>query len=233
MSEKIKFQKTITKEDAPKKAPNYKLRRTVAGAALATLGLVGAVKAMDAMDNSTNNHYNKIEQEAINEAKQGLNAVVVLREGATYRTAPHTVNPEEGGGPDTVAGTVKHGEVLRIDHPVIYTEPGADENHDTTWYGFTTMADKGVYENSGAPENMYWVNATELRRQSTAEHDYIDIYNYESRPSDSFDVVVDKGGNLLADLGNKGGIAATASTIPENIFEQMVNNEHLELSAGN
>lgn len=232
MSEKLKFQNPITNESTPKKAPNYKLRRAVAATALAGLSAVGAVKALNAMDNGTRHNYDKIEQEAIKEAKQGLNAVVVLREGATFRTAPHTVNPEASGGPDTVAGRVKEGEVLRIDHPVIYTEAGVDENHDVIWYGFT-QSQKGDYKESSATENMFWVNATELGRQSTAEHDYIDVYNYHNVAREGFDVVVDKAGNLLADMGNKGGVAGTASMMPENVFEQMVQNEQLELSAGN
>lgn len=239
MSEKLKFQKNYNKT-APKK-PNYRLRQAVAGTVLAAVGVTGAVAAMNAMDKSTSKHYDKIEQEAIKEAKHGANQVIVLREGATYRTAPHTVNSGANEGPDTVAGRVGKGEVLRIDRPIVYTERGVDENHDTTWYGFSVPAEKGVREHGSAPANVYWVNGTALSNQNSNGHTYLDVYNYDtvddatmqhSLGPDRFDVWVDETGNFMADLGRKGGPAALASTMPVEAFNHMAEIEHLVPGTG-
>lgn len=224
------------KNHSPKE-PNYRLRRTIAaGTAIAGL-MAGGLALNNKMDDGARRHYDKIETEALKEANTGWNAVVVLHEGATFRTAPKTANSGAEEGPDTVAGRVGEGEVLRIDRPIAYVEQGINQSEDTYWFGFTLRGEKGQTTGGADNENVYWVNFSQLQRESTNERSYVTVYDYPaengavSSPA-NYNVIVDSDGNFTNDLGERGGSAATASTIPENIFDQMVTNEHLELSHG-
>lgn len=219
------------------KEPNYKLRRTVAaGAAIA--GLIGGALAVNnKLDSNTTQHFDKTEAAALKEAKTGRNAVVVLHEGVTYRSAPVTVNSNGEDGPDTVAGTVGKGQVLRIDRPITYVEQGVDASHDISWFGFT-LGDK---TDSTKPSNVFWVNRSQLAGQDANGHSRMDVYDYDivndsnmqhsSGPVD-FTVNVDQNGHINADIGNKGGPAAIGNIMPETVFAHEVQTEHLILSPG-
>lgn len=211
-------------------------KKTGLGAlALVTLG-VGAKH----LNSESTQHFDKIEAEALKEARTGWNAVVVLHEGATFRTVPKSVNSGAEDGPDTVAGRVGKGEVLRIDRPIAYVEKGADQSKDNYWFGFTLRGEKGQTTDGADKGNVYWVNFSQLQRESTNEHNYVSVYDYTT-VNDSmetttgpvnYSVTVDSEGNFTNNLGRKGGPAATASTIPENIFDQMAANERLIISHG-
>jgi len=217
----------------PDKAPNYKVRRAlIAGAGL--VGLLAAGNAVNnALDNKVNGHFDKVEQDALQNADSVRNAVVVVREGAAIRTAPKTVNPGEGEGPDTLARRIPEGSVLRIDRPIIHVEstPGGNE---TRWYGFV-QRQAGQGENNSETDQVFWVNASELADQSTAENDYISVYEYDyAKPGEvTWELGVDQQGNFVAGANNMGGAAAVASEMPAEIFDQMVADEHLQPSPGN
>lgn len=231
---------TRNKNQAPKE-PNYRLRRTIAaGTAIATL-IGGGSALIKQGDAGARKHFDKIETEAIKEAKQGWNSVIVLNEDATYRTAPKSVTSDGEGGPDTVAGKVGKGDVLRIDRPVPYVEEFPDESQNNYWFGFTLRGEKGETTQGASNKNVYWVNFSQLQRESTSERSYVDVYDYtiiddaNMQPSSgpaNFNVSIDGDGNFTNNLGRKGGPAATASIMPENIFEQMVTNEQLVLNHG-
>jgi hypothetical protein len=212
------------------KQPNYRLRRAVVGA-VGVAGLLAAGGAVNsALDGRSEGHFERIEQEAIKEADKAMNAVVVVREGAVIRTAPHTVNGNPEMGPDTVARRVGEGQVLRIDRPVIYDAPD-----ETRWLGFSQ---RPVAEdaNTSDPEQVFWVNYTELNRQSQDGRNYIDVFDYPYvtealRSGDASVLILEAGidghGNFVAGNGQKGGAAATASEMPAHVFDQMVDNEQL------
>lgn len=226
--------------------PNRKLRQASAGVVLGTLGLLGVLKGLDALDNQAKSHFDKIEQTALEQTKTGWNAVVVLHEGAIYRTAPITANTDGDSGPGTVAGKVGKGEVLRIDRPITYVEAGpSDQAGDTAWFGFTLPSKKGETPDGAELRNVYWVNATALTKQSTPRRSLVDVYNYraEGRAVDDnnlnantgeelYSLTIDDDKNFKGDMGRKGGPVATASAMPTAIFDQMVQNEGLLLSHG-
>lgn len=231
---------TRNKNQAPKES-NYRRRRTVAsGTAIAAL--IGAGSAFITQgDEGARKHFDKIETEAIKEAKEGWNSVIAVHAGVTYRTAPKSVTSGEEGTPDTVAGKVPEGKVLRIDRPVPHVEEFPDPSQNNYWFGFTLRPEKGETTDGADNENVYWVNFSQLQRESNAENNLVDVYNYTvtddatnqlSTGPANYKILIDADGNFTNDLGQKGGSAATASFIPESIFEQMVANEPLELNHG-
>jgi hypothetical protein len=235
----------ISTRKLERRRPYFKVRAGAGVAALAAAGLAaGLVTGVDgAVDRKAQQHYESVERDALDGIYGGevpnkaWNRVVALHEGAQYRQAPLMVSPNGESANTTIAGTVKKGEVLRLDRPRSYRDEDG-----TYWFAFNGL-------NKGGPEvrahdigQTYWVNFSELQAQGSDSRALVEVYDYpevldaiqggEQDVPYNIPLVVDGAGNLVA-AGKDGGPAiATASNMPATVFEQMVVDERLTLSHG-
>jgi len=181
-------------------------------------------------DTSAERHFDKVEQEALAETTNAWNAVVVLREGATYRKAPLNANSDQGGDPNTMAGKVAKGQVLRIERPLVYRQ-----NNNQYWLGFTSGEDNGIKEIS-VVDQYFWVNITELENQNKNGQPFIEVYNYpESAEGENYDnylVSFDERGLPLGTLNGKGGSVGLSTSMSESNFKSEIKFENLTISHG-
>jgi hypothetical protein len=210
-------------ESAPeqRKQPNYKLRKAIAGTVVAGLLGTGAYKGMDYLNDREQAHFDRIEQEALGEVENAWSSVVVLSGGANVRTSPHLVNNDPEQGTDTNAFTVQDGSVLVITSPVVYRAPSMTNENEDTWLGFTIPDTKSgnTVQNS---QEVYWVNYTELNRQSSDQRNYVDVWELPANADTPlYQVHGHDSSGFYGGFGEgnrKGGPIAYASTMPEQAF---------------
>lgn len=200
--------------------------------ALAGVGLLGANKLMDTVDGSSARRFDKVEQTALSEVERAWNSVAVLHEGVTYRTAPKTVNTEPEEGPNTVAGKIPEGNLIRINNPLVYVEelPSGATN---TWLGFT-LGDEVAAET----DNIYWANYSELNNQEENGKQLVSVYDYEEiaksrqeHPDQqfdpSYDVSIDLSQPIEGSIGSKGSQVADGHIVSAAEFERDIQQEGL------
>jgi hypothetical protein len=205
-----------------------------------TLGRVGKLAAgvavvaavagqMIEQDKGVQRKVDAQEQEALAETTSAWNAAVVLREGAVYRTSPKTVNGnKDDGSANNIAGRIDKGQVMRIDRPMIY-----HESEGSDWLAFTMQKGGGKEETT---DRVFWVHMSELEKQNSNDHSYIDVYNYplddSITPDATYKVSLETDGSFNGTLDGKGGPVGLASKMPTEAFNNMATVEALSLNHG-
>lgn len=181
--------------------PNYKRRQRVAVGALAIgTGLAG----LAAHDILSGPSYEEKVEAKVEADPTVLNAKVILHEGVKLRSEP-LMNNGDAGEPSNVLNEVKAGEVLVLDHPLVYTNQVNEE--------FIGAVDK--------EGNYFWVNAEALQDQeSTSGQDYITYVDDQNTPQEEGDANFTDG--RFYQGVTQESLAATASSLPvsevENIY---------------
>lgn len=188
-------------------ADTYKIRR----AAIATIGAVGLLWTINhKSDSHVRQHFDAIEQSAMQGGAIEPNMVVIARAGTILRTAPHIANPMvDGAGPDTANSRVADGQVLRIDRPLSY-----EDESGRIWYGFDK---KGGLHTDAQPEEVLWIDYTDLSNETNEGSPFVERYAYDEshqRPLGPDDPV------------------AVGSLIPEDAFKNLAQLEHLTTFVG-
>ncbi len=206
-----------------------------AGAVLVASGLTAALLvAGQHSDGKAQRHYDKIEQTSLDKIEEAYNNVIAFHGGVKYRTAPELVDHNASDGPDTVAGVVPEGNVLRVDRAVKYEDK---EGNGDFWIGFVEQGDIGSKPTT-LLDRTFWVNLSELEREAIINHKSLyEIFYYpagatDGGPADSWHVTVDSKGRVLGDINGHGGPVAVPQFVSEAQFTDMVTTEQLAFSHG-
>jgi len=204
------------------------VKKWIAGGVVAGILASGAVALDIAANKSAGNHINNVEQIDMKERNahpEALNEVVVFGEGKQFYTAPTVVEPDNEGDPNSVAGTVPKGEVLRINRPTY-----VDHANGTRWLAFSTL-EKGQLKNqANDAKNTYWIP---LPADNTGVklYDFPEVTDAFARgesPELDLPLTIDKAGNFVVEGHDDARMIGIASSIPKDIFyQQMVVNEQL------
>lgn len=179
---------------------------TVAG--LASLLLLSALRS----DNKSTNEASQSDRlEAVKDATQVANRVVILKSGAHYRLTPALENGTPSDGqPNNEAGTVPKGKELVVRLPLISSPTDSNTLNRGDWYGFTrpgTNLNK-IHSLADRANNTIWVNADELGLEG-----YARSYPYLAKP---------KGEDFPARVGSDGGVGLT---VTEPFYNTYQNNQ--------
>lgn len=209
------------------KAPNYKLRQGIALTLGTTALVAGALSLNKANDNNVAAHYNKIESDAIMEAKTVENAVKAIRSGATVRTSPTMGANAEDGSITTFAFKVSEGQVVVVDRPIEFT----DDNGDN-WAGFE-LASKPAQSGSADVSHLLWVNESQLDKDSPAGNQYVTTFAYSDSDMPinprELDISVNEF-NILETPNLKGGyLLAVGQKMTDAQFTERVSRENLDI----
>jgi len=151
----------------PNKAKLVARRVVAVGGIAAAAGFVGYKLIKDPLSIEERAEATTIERMRSGEIPtEVISSTLVFKEGVKYRKTP-TFHGKDKSAPelDNVAGTVKSGDYLVVDHGLLFTDEEGDD-----WVGFTvTEVNKKTSEHkdtSDIADDLVWIDTSKIKQQN-------------------------------------------------------------------